>query len=209
MLLDIWVIFAAGLVLLLALAGTGLIAWRARTGGKARAELEARCEAARVALEQGKALLDARAALRDWKQELTSRLEALDAEAASTSELSPAVAVRRLVLRGELTGQAVDLTAHLSQPGGNHSDGAAEMDALRIAHAALEAEFAALRAKQSTGTIESSDGAPVNLSRERELKALVQQFTRDSREMLTCIQSLESENQTLRSSLGGKAKSAA
>jgi hypothetical protein len=53
------------------------------------------------------------------------------------------------------------------------------------------------------------EGAPVNIARERELKSLVQQFTRDSREMLSCIQSLESENRDLRANLSGKAKSAA
>ena len=53
------------------------------------------------------------------------------------------------------------------------------------------------------------DGAPTNLARERELKSLVQQFTRDSRKMLSCIQSLESEKRELRASFGGAAKSAA
>ena len=57
MLLDVWVIFAAGLMLLLALGSTAALAWRARSAGMNRAELEERCEAARVALEEGKALL--------------------------------------------------------------------------------------------------------------------------------------------------------
>lgn len=209
MLLDIWVIFAAGLALLLAVVAIAALAWRGRAAGKGRAELEARCEAARVALEEGKALLDARVAMRDWKQELTARLEALDAQAAGSTEQPPDVAVRRLVLRSELTGEKLDLTSHLSQSG--RSDPVApETETLETAHAALMAEVAALKAERDAHSAASEPGAaPANMARERELKALVQQFTRDSREMLTCIQTLESENKELRASLGGPAKSAA
>lgn len=39
---------------------------------------------------------------------------------------------------------------------------------------------------------------------EADLKALLQQFTRDSRDMMTCIQELELENQRLRSELGSR-----
>lgn len=209
MLLDIWVIFAAGLVLLLTITGIALLVWRGRSAGKARIELESRCEAARAALEEGKALLQARVATRDWKQELTSRLEALDAEAAGKSELSPTTAVRRLVLRAELTGEAIDLEPHLSQPVGNDADAAPDLEALKATNTILEAELATLRAEREALVAEPATAtAPTNIARERELKALVQQFTRDSREMLTCIQALESENQSLRGSLGAK-KSAA
>ncbi len=210
MLLDIWVIFAAGLTLLLAIGGVAALVWRSRSAGKGRAELEARCEAARVALEEGKALLEARGATRDWKQELTARLEALDAQAASTSELTADVAVRRLVLRSELTGEKIDLTPHLNQSGEPDAAGASALETLRTTHAALEAENASLKAERDAHTAVSEPGAaPASMARERELKALVQQFTRDSREMLTCIQTLESENKELRTSLGLTAKSAA
>ena len=207
MLLDIWVIFAAGLALLLALAGTATLVWRSRAAGKSRVELELRCEAARVALEEGKALLEARAASRDWKQQLTSRLEALDADAGAP-DMSPAAAVRRLVLRAELTGESIDLEPHLSGSGGAGPEAAAALESLKAAHAVLEAEVVALRSAQVGDGAEPTVTAPANIARERELKALVQQFTRDSREMLTCIQALESENQTLRGTLGAK-KSAA
>jgi hypothetical protein len=209
MLLDIWVIFTAGLVLLLTLVSSVLLLWRGRSAAKARAELESRCDAARAALEEGKALLEARAATRDWKQELTARLEALDAEAAATSELDPTTAVRRLVLRSELTGEAIDLEPHLSRGAGDSSDAGADAEALKATNAMLEAELATLRAeREALAGDPAAATAPTNIARERELKALVQQFTRDSREMLTCIQALESENQSLRGTLGAK-KSAA
>jgi len=156
-------------------------------------------------------LLDAKTSTRDWKQELTARLETLDAQAATTSELSPEAAIRRLILRSELTGEKADLTPHLSQAGVAEPTDAAPLEALKATNAALETELAALKADRLTATPPASDGeaAPTNLARERELKSLVQQFTRDSREMLSCIQSLESENRDLRASLGGTAKSAA
>lgn len=210
MLFDIWVIFAAGLTLLLCVGATVVLALRVRSAGKGQAELAAKCEAARVALEEGKALLDARIAIRDWKQELTARLEALDAQAATTTELAPETTIRRLILRSELTGEKADLAPHLSGSGETEPTDTAVLETLKATNAALETEIAALKAEGLTSEPDSAaEGAPVNIARERELKSLVQQFTRDSREMLSCIQSLESENRDLRANLGGKTKSAA
>jgi len=207
MLLDMWVVFAAGLVLVLAVAAAALLGWRARALAHVRNELDRRCKAAQVALDEGKKLLEARPPARDWKQELAARLETLDAQAEAASEVDPTLAIRREVLRSELNGNALDLAAHL-QPSGQH-EGASltELLALKSAHAALEAELTTLRAQREASPA-AGEGAPTNLARERELKSLVQQFTRDSREMLSCIQSLESENRELRASLGA-AKSAA
>jgi hypothetical protein len=212
MLLDIWVIFATGLTLLLSIGAVVVVALRARSAGKGRAELEAKCEAARVALEEGKALLEARPATHDWKQELTARLAALDAQAAATTDLSPDVAVRLVILRSELSGEPADLSSHLSKAGGAPSADSAAIETLKATNAALETELAALKAAALASAPASSaegENAPANLARERELKSLVQQFTRDSREMLNCIQALESENRDLRASMGGATKSAA
>jgi hypothetical protein len=212
MLLDIWVIFAIGLTLLLSVGAAVFAALRARSAGKGRTELEARCEAARVALEEGKALLDARPASHDWKQELTARLAALDAQAATTSDPPPDVAIRRVVLRSELSGEPADLSSHLSQTGGASTSDTAAIETLKATNAALETELAALKAASLASAPTSApegENAPANLARERELKSLVQQFTRDSREMLNCIQALESENRDLRATMGGTAKSAA
>ena len=86
----------------------------------------------------------------------------------------------------------------------------AVLETLKATNAALETEIAALKAERLTSEpAPAAEGAPVNIARERELKSLVQQFTRDSREMLSCIQSLESENRDLRANLAGKTKSAA
>jgi hypothetical protein len=209
MLLDMWVVFAVGLTWLLAVVAAALLGWRAAALGRVRAELDQRCTAAQAALEEGKKLLEARPPARDWKQELTARLETLDAQAKSASENDPTLAIRREVLRSEVSGATLDLSAHLGQSG--HTEGASltELHALKSAHAALEAELATLKAQREASPGGGGDGAPANLARERELKSLVQQFTRDSREMLSCIQSLESENRELRASAGGATKSAA
>ena len=210
MLLDMWVIFAAAQVLLLALGFAGFMTWRLRGVRRGNVELEASCEAAGAALEEGRKLLETRAAARDLHQELTLRLEVLDGEAASPEPLSAVSAIRRLVLRSELSGEPFDVAPVLAQFGGNDPEAAAAFDALKTTNAALELELTALRAGRAiAGSAPAGAGAPVNIERERELKSLVQQFTRDSREMLACIQSLESENKELRAGTGGTVKSAA
>jgi len=207
MLLDVWVVFAAGLVGVLAVAAAALLAWRGRALARERDELQARCKAAQAALEEGKKFLEARPQARDWKQELAAHLATLDAQAKSSAEVDPTLAIRREVLRSEVSGTTLDLSAHLEPPGQQQGASLTELHELKSAHAALEAELAALKAERTAPV--APDGAPTNLARERELKSLVQQFTRDSREMLSCIQSLESENRELRASVGGGAKSAA
>ena len=210
MLLDMWVIFAAAQLLLLALGCAAFTTWRLRAVRRGNAELEASCEAARAALEEGRKLLETRVAARDWQQELTMRLEALDGETASPEPLSPVSAIRRLVLRSELSGEPFDVAPLLAHSGGTDPEAAAALDALKATNATLEAELAALRAGRAVaGSTPAGGGAPVNIERERELKSLVQQFTRDSREMLACIQSLESENKELRAGTGATVKSAA
>ena len=207
MLLDMWVVLAAGLALVIAVASAALLGWRVRALASVRTELEKRCKAAQAALEEGKKVLEARPTARDWKQELAAHLAALDAKAAGSAEVDPTLAIRREVLRSEISGNALDLSTHLQQSSSEDGGSLTELHTLKAAHAALEAELATLKAERAAPT----DGgtAPVNLERERELKALVQQFTRDSREMLSCIQSLESENRELRATMGGKTKSAA
>lgn len=210
MLLDMWVIFAAAQLLLSVLAFAAFVAWRLRTVRRGNVDLEARCEAAGAALEEGRTLLETRVAARDWQQELTQRLELLDVEAASPEPLSPVNAIRRLVLRSELSGEPFDIAALLAQSGANDPQAAAAIDTLKATNAALEVELTALRAGRSNaGSGAAGVGVPVNIERERELKSLVQQFTRDSREMLACIQSLESENKELRAGTGATVQSAA
>lgn len=63
--------------------------------------------------------------------------------------------------------------------------------------ATLEAELEA--AKAAAEAITEPGGED---DRTEELKQLLQQFTRDSREMMACIQTLETENAELRSRLG-------
>ena len=133
----------------------------------------------------------------------------LDAKAAAAAEPDPVLAIRRDVLRSEIDGSALDLGAHLkASVQAPDAAPSAEVLALKASHAALETELATLKAEREAAPAIGDDAAPTNLARERELKSLVQQFTRDSREMLSCIQSLESENRELRASIGG-AKSAA
>jgi len=208
MLLDMWVVFAAGLALVIAVALAALLGWRVRALASVRAELEKRCKAAQAALEEGKKVLESRPTARDWKQELAAHLEVLDTQAAGSAEADPTFAIRRDVLRSEVSGKPLDLSAHLKQTSSEDGGSLTELHTLKAAHAALEAELATLKAERDAAP-DGGGVVPVNLERERELKALVQQFTRDSREMLSCIQSLESENRELRATMGGKAKSAA
>ena len=91
-----------------------------------------------------------RASTRDWKQELTARLEALDAQAATTSELAPEMAIRRSILRSELTGEKADLTPHLSRTGEAEPTDTAVLETLKATNAALETELAALKAERLT-----------------------------------------------------------
>ncbi len=69
---------------------------------------------------------------------------------------------------------------------------------------ALQAELESLRATASAGAGAGDEG-----ERTEELKALLQQFTRDSREMMSCIQTLEKENAVLREQLGLEPETAA
>ncbi len=143
-----------------------MLALRVRSAGKGHAELAAKCEAARVALEEGKALLDARIAIRDWKQELTARLEALDAQAATTTELAPEVAIRRVILRSELTGEKADLAPHLSRSGEAEPTDTAVLETLKATNAALETEIAALKAERLTSEPDPAAKARRSTSRE-------------------------------------------
>ena len=63
--------------------------------------------------------------------------------------------------------------------------------------AALQAELEAAKA-----AAEAHPEGEGEHDRTEELKQLLQQFTRDSREMMACIQSLETENAELRNRLG-------
>ena len=73
--------------------------------------------------------------------------------------------------------------------GGDHAERIAELEA------ALEAAKAAA----------DSGAEGEDAGRTEELKTLLQQFTRDSREMMACIQTLEAENAQLREQLGDDA----
>lgn len=77
--------------------------------------------------------------------------------------------------------------------------GAAEGGEHETRIAELEAALEAAKAAADTGG-EGADG-----ERTEELKTLLQQFTRDSREMMACIQTLEAENAQLREQLGDDA----
>jgi hypothetical protein len=85
----------------------------------------------------------------------------------------------------------------------------AALEALKAANAALQTESASLKAEQLTSTRFRTRKPAGQHRAGTRAEVARQQFTRDSREMLSCIQSLESENPNLRSNLGGKTKGAA
>jgi len=119
-----------------------------------------------------------------WVQ---SQLDALPADGATTPVIS-------LVLQHALDPQG-DIESQLRSA---FADGGLSVDADYTEQiAALEAELETAKA-----AAEALPEAGGENDRTEELKQLLQQFTRDSREMMACIQSLETENAELRKRLG-------
>ena len=79
-----------------------------------------------------------------------------------------------------------------------------ESEHLRATNELLQQENDKLRGQLSQ---QSADGADADEQAE-DLKALLQQFTKDSRDMMACIQKLEAENANLRQQLGLGAEAA-
>lgn len=85
--------------------------------------------------------------------------------------------------------------------GSGDVDPAVELEGVRAAKALLEKEFDILKA-----TLDNTQAANAEDAEQAEdLKALLQQFTKDSRDMMECIQNLEAENQELREQLEASA----
>ncbi len=107
----------------------------------------------------------------------------------------PAAPLIKLVLQHSLqaTPDFADKLGETLHQAGLGGGGDADSDE-RIAQ--LEEELSAAKAAVDAMP-EDSDG-----ERAEELKTLLQQFTKDSREMMACIQSLEAENAQLREQLG-------
>lgn len=119
-----------------------------------------------------------------WVQ---TQLDALPVDGTTTPVIS-------LVLQHALAPQG-DIESQLRRA---FADGGLAFDADYTEQiAALQAELET--AKAAAEAVPECDGEN---DRTEELKQLLQQFTRDSREMMACIQSLETENAELRSRLG-------
>lgn len=179
--IEVWIALGLAQLALVSLIAAGVFAWRWRVSARRCQTLITESEDARTALEAGAKLLASHKPARSWADELDDRIEAL-ADAASQADR-----VRLMVLRHERDGDPIEVT---------DSGGTAEIDALRE-------QLEQLRNQPPPS------GAALPAERENELKALVQQFTHDSREMLSCIQNLESENNGLRNQLAEATRSAA
>ncbi len=119
-----------------------------------------------------------------WVQ---TQLDALPADGATTPVIS-------LVLQHALAPQG-DIEGQLRRA---FADGGLSFDVDYTEQiAALQADLET--AKAAAEAVPEGDGEN---DRTEELKQLLQQFTRDSREMMACIQSLETENAELRGRLG-------
>jgi HEPN domain-containing protein len=118
---------------------------------------------------------------------IQSQLDALPAEATTTPVIS-------LVLQHALDPKG-DIESQLRSA---FADGGLSLEADYTEQiSALQAELEA--AKAAAEALPEGGG---DNDRTEELKQLLQQFTRDSREMMACIQSLETENAELRNRLG-------
>ena len=199
-------------VLAQAALAAGALAWlfwrRARAVRGAMADLTALSETAAETLERAKTLLAEAAqapapaadppsdpeidAQKPDPQDLAALAQ--DVDGANPEESAP-----------DETPDDDDPTADLAsdQPAAEPPDaelspeGEAELAAAKAEVAALNARIAELEAEQPSST------------EDEDLKELLQQFTRDSRDMLSCIQGLEEENQTLRQQLNAQTENAA
>ena len=79
----------------------------------------------------------------------------------------------------------------------DHTDAAQEAERLRGEKELLEKELDILKATLDTTQASNDESA----EQAEDLKALLQQFTKDSRDMMECIQNLEAENKALRDQL--------
>jgi hypothetical protein len=173
--LDFWVVVALGQVALLATVAAGICAWRWRAAARRARALDARFDETEKALADGKKLLADAKGGKYWQPELEARIAGVPAD-------DDYAEIRRRVLTHELNGEPLDLADCIAAP--------TDVSALTELES-LKAELAALKATPAPEATPHSE-------RERELKSLVTQFTHDSREMLSCIQSLEAENKDLR-----------
>lgn len=84
------------------------------------------------------------------------------------------------------------------EPAADDGDGPEAMEHLRAANELLRQQLESAQ-KEIAALESSSTGAG---QEDEDLKSLLKQFTRDSRDMMACIQELEQENQKLREQLG-------
>ncbi len=118
---------------------------------------------------------------------VASRLEALDQEAPATTVIT-AVLHNALKPKRSFAGKLPGIIQEAGLGGGGEDSGETET---------LKARVAELEQALAEAPAAATDG-----EQPEELKLLLQQFTRDSREMMACIQKLEKENQALREQLG-------
>jgi len=198
MLINVWVFFAIIQVLMIALGCAGFAWWRGRAARARSEDLRSQCEAAEAALTEGKALLETSPHATGGVDERIEALRGLETEADPDSVDARRLALVRTVLEYERDPTSVDLATYLAPKApGEDTD----IDALREENETLKAMLESSQGEGAGGGGKAKDGTGGG-DREKELKSLVQQFTHDSREMLTCIQNLEKENNELRSQMG-------
>ena len=197
MLINVWVFFAIIQVLMIALGCAGFAWWRGRAVRARSEDLRSQCEAAEAALTEGKALLGTSPHATGGVDERIEALRGLETEADPDSIDARRLALVRTVLEYERDPTSVDLATYLAPKApGEDTD----IGALREENETLKAMLESSQGEGAGGG-KAKDGTGGG-DREKELKSLVQQFTHDSREMLTCIQNLEKENNELRSQMG-------
>ena len=125
---------------------------------------------------------------------ITERLNELDTE----DPLTPLVSC---VLNQQVSPEesfSDSLQALIGQVATSGEDSESDGESLALLQQELadtKAELEALGAQQSQGDEDGGSATP------EELKTLLQQFTKDSREMMICIQALEQENAELKAEL--------
>jgi len=178
---------------ILALVVVIIFMWsRGRLVRRRYKSMEDRCNEAKLALDRARLIVEKYVEYEDWRQQLRSKLDTL-----KTASDHPSTQMHRTILAFELGDETQDFSTlrtaldQLVTVGGDP----AKEQALSMEIAQLKSEIEELQSQEGQ-TDNESEG-----STEQDLKALVHQFTSESRDMLSCIETLESENQQLKAML--------
>ena len=189
MISDSWMFITLTQTILILLVVLIFVWSRTRTLKRQARIMEDRCNEAKLALDLARDVIERHTEHGDWKKQLNDRLETLQ-----NSPVNASTRIHQAILNYELQDDVEEFDAFRAQLEGLLP--APEKAQPEIENSELKEQIEALQ-KQIHELEQSSPDT--DSSMEEDLKALVQQFTSDSRDLLACIETLEAENQQLKS----------